>query len=62
MAVGGLAAAAFFMKGGALNSSLSESPVGEALMNMARTNPLYEGPGMVTDNPLYDPSGAYGEY
>jgi hypothetical protein len=50
----------FFMKGGALASTVANAPVGDALMSMAKANPLYDGPGSVFDNPLYDATGGGG--
>lgn len=50
---GSISAAAFFMRGSTARSQLAEAPSGDALMQLARLNPLYHGPGAVFDNPLY---------
>jgi hypothetical protein len=41
------------LKGGSLATGAASAPAGEALMSMAKSNPLYQGPGAVFDNPLY---------
>ncbi len=50
---GSISAAAFFMRGSTARSQLADTPTGDALMHLARINPLYHGPGAVFDNPLY---------
>lgn len=38
-----------------MKSTSAAPDVGHSLMYMARTNPTYQGPGAVFDNPLYEP-------
>jgi len=57
-AVGGMSAVAFFFKGGSLATGTAAVPAGDPLMSMAKSNPLYQGPGAVFENPLYETGAA----
>ncbi|KAJ3094333.1 hypothetical protein HDU97_008199 [Phlyctochytrium planicorne] len=56
LAVGGAAALAFLYKSGSIGTSMVRmTAASDPMLQMARGNPLYESPGGVHENPLYQP-------
>ncbi|KAJ3213606.1 hypothetical protein HDU67_002657 [Dinochytrium kinnereticum] len=56
LAVGGAAAIAFMYKSGSIGASmLKVTALSDPMLQMAKANPLYQTPGGVHENPLYQP-------